>query len=104
MDHLRYYLESVKRTDVEWVEGVGTVVRHTEYFPGMLERAQYLHKTKQYGDRELPLLMYVPGILIEAWCQKHGITFATFGRSPELKKRFINDPDLSLWRVWGGRA
>jgi hypothetical protein len=82
----------------------GVVVNHTEWFPGLLDLIAYLRSTGQYGHKDLPVLAHVPGVIIEDWCQKQRVTFDQFARDQELKNRFLNDPDNSLFRVKGGRA
>jgi hypothetical protein len=89
---------------VLWDDELGVVVNHTEWFPGLLETVAYLHNTGQHGPKDLRVLMHVPGVVIEDWCIKQRISFDDFTRSDELRRRFLNDPDLSLFRVWKGRA
>ena len=40
---------------------------------------------------------------IQAWCDRHGVTFAQFMRDPKLADRFINDPDNAAFRIHTGR-
>lgn len=56
------------------------------------------------GDEDVKVLAHVPGIVIEKWLNDHGITFAEFMRSKEVRARMLNDPDLSAFRVWKGRV
>lgn len=89
---------------VLWDDELGVIVEHTEWFPGLLDAVKYLHNTRQFGHKDMPVLAHVPGVVIEDWCQKQRVSFDEFTRSDELRKRFLNDPDNSLFRVWKGRA
>jgi hypothetical protein len=90
--------------EVIYDEALGVVVQHTEWFPGLLDTVKHLHNTGQHGPKDFRCLMHVPGVVIEDWCNKQRISFDEFTRSDELRRRFLNDPDLSLFRVWKGKA
>lgn len=92
------------RNDVLWDEQLGVIVNHTEWFPGLLDTIAHLRNTRQFGDSELPVLAYVPGVVIEGWCQKQKVSFDQFTRDPKLRAQFLNDPDNALFRVKGGQA
>jgi hypothetical protein len=92
------------RNDVECNGPDGLVVRHTEWFPGLLDAVAYLRNTGQYGHKDLPVLAHVPGVVVEQWCIDQRVTFDQFTRDPALKAQFLNDPANSLFRVKGGRA
>jgi len=49
------------------------------------------------------LAMSVDGWVINDWCVKRGVTFATFMRDQKLQTQFIEDPDNAAFRVWGGK-
>jgi hypothetical protein len=52
----------------------------------------------------MPVLAHVPGILIEDYCNRNGVTFADFMRDQEHVKRFLNDPAIEHFRVKKGRV
>lgn len=49
------------------------------------------------------LAMTADAFTIQAWCDRKGVTWAQFFNTPELAKRFIEDPDNRAFRVWEGR-
>ena len=83
----------------------GVVVLHHEYgIQRALDAVKYMHNTGQFGPPDLRRLMKVPGTLIETWCQQQGVDFAEFGRSQELKNRFVNDSANSVLAHLEGAA
>jgi hypothetical protein len=49
------------------------------------------------------LAMRADTFTITAWCERKGVTWKQFFRTPELIDRFIMDPDNAAFRVWQGR-
>lgn len=56
------------------------------------------------GELEVRVLAEVPGIIVEKWCNDHGIAFDEFMRDPALQTRMLNDPELRYFRVSPGRV
>ncbi len=56
------------------------------------------------GDRDMKVLAHIPAIIVEKWCNDHGVTFQEFMASKEVRGRMLNDPDLAYFRVWQGRV
>jgi hypothetical protein len=50
------------------------------------------------------VLMKIPGVVIEAWCNQQRIAFDDFTRDEAIRRRFLNDPDLAAFRVYKGRV
>jgi hypothetical protein len=82
----------------------GFVVERTQRFDGLVDTCKALHNEGFHGTSDMRPLMSVPGVMIEAWCEKRGVTFAEFNRDAKLQSAFINDPDLSAFRIWKGKA
>lgn len=55
------------------------------------------------GSADIKVLAHVPAIVVEKWCNDHGVTFREFMGSREVRARMLNDPDLANFRVWKGR-
>lgn len=68
------------------------------------ERAQAMHKANMVGTGDMRLAASVPFVIVEQYLNKHGIGLQELGRSPEHQRRLLNDPDLSMFRVWKGRV
>lgn len=69
----------------------------------ILEHAQELHRTGQHGSKEMKLAASFPYVIVEKYCNDNNILFSEFMNSPEHKKRMLNDPALSYFRIWQGR-
>lgn len=67
------------------------------------ERAQAMQRAGLHGSSEMRLAASVPMVLIERYCNQAGILLAEFMASAEHKKRLLNDPALSHFRIWPGR-
>jgi hypothetical protein len=63
-----------------------------------------LHNEGLTGDGDMKVLAHIPDIVVEKWLNDHGITFAEFMRSKEVRAKMLNDPDLSAFRVWKGHV
>lgn len=61
------------------------------------------HNAGQVGSSEFRHAMKVDGWFIVDWCNRKGVTFAQFMRDQSLVNAFLDDPDLSAFRIWKGR-
>lgn len=68
-----------------------------------LERARALHNEGMLGGRDFKHAASLPLVLVEKYCNDHGIDLRTFMLEPEHVKRMLNDPDLSGFRIWKGK-
>lgn len=55
------------------------------------------------GELDVRVLAEVPGIIVEKWCNDHGIAFDEFMRDPSVQKRMLDDPELRAFRIWPGQ-
>lgn len=68
------------------------------------ERAQAMQAAGLHGSKDMRLAASVPMVLVERYCNQAGIELAEFNSSQEHKKRLLNDPALSHFRIWPGRV
>lgn len=80
------------------------VIERTERFDGLLDTCKAMHNEGLHGSPDMPLYAHVPGILIEDYCNRNGVTFADFMRDQAHVKRFLNDPALAHFRIAPGRV
>lgn len=71
---------------------------------GILERSKALHNEGMHGSKDMRLAASIPVVVVEKWCNDNGVKYEDLGRSPELKRRMLNDPSLGLFRIWKGRV
>ena len=101
------------RKDIEQSPGVVTTVAlqdgnlitgTTQDCAPIAERAKELHRSGYIGpSKDMRLAASVPYVLVEEYLNKNGITMREFTQSDEHKSRFLNNPEISHFRVWGGR-
>lgn len=57
-----------------------------------------------HGSSEMRHAAQLPMILVDKYCHDNGITFEEWMHNPEHVRVMLNDPSLSHFRVWKGRA
>lgn len=70
----------------------------------ILEYAKARHNEGHHGSSEMRLAASIPFVIVEKYCNDNGVTFAEFMNYEAHKKRLLNDPDLSYFRIWNGRV
>lgn len=70
----------------------------------ILERTQALAKEGYHGSSEMKHAASIPFVIVEKYCNENGVEFSEFMNSQEHKKRLLNDPANSLFRIWQGRV
>lgn len=70
----------------------------------IMERTKALHREGFHGSGDMRLAASVPMVIIEKYCNDNGIEYSDFMHSQEHKKRLLNDPANSYFRVWGGKV
>ena len=74
------------------------VSKYVEYAHGM-RTADNLSSSS-----DMKLAAEFPDVVVENYLATTGITFNEFLKNPEHIKRMLNDPALSAFRIWQGRA
>lgn len=68
------------------------------------EYCKAAHNDGAHGSADMKHVMRVDGFFIVDWCNKRGLTFAQFMRDQSIQKAFMEDPELSMFRIWKGRV
>lgn len=68
------------------------------------EEAKRKHREGEHGSREMRLAANLPDVLIEKYCNLHGIDFREWMTNPVHMKRMLSDPDLKDFRIWPGKV
>lgn len=68
------------------------------------EYAKARHNEGLVGSSEMRLAASVPFVIVEKYLNDNKITMAEFSKSQEHKKRLLNDPANSHFRIWAGRV
>lgn len=80
------------------------VVQNTQDVSPILDGCRLRQDTGAVGGSEMRHAATFPMVLIENYCNQHGITFQDWMKDKTHIKRMLNDPDLKGFRVWQGRA
>lgn len=91
-------VQSVVQLNTDGSLTTGTVQDCT----AIAEHAKARHNEGYTGSGDMRLAASVPMVMIEKYCNDNGVTYAEFARSQEHKKRLLNDPALSHFRIWKG--
>ena len=70
----------------------------------VLDEVKALQGAGAVGTGEMRHAAKVPGVVIENYCSRNGVSFQEFMQSVDHIRRLLNDPDLSGFRVWQGRV
>jgi hypothetical protein len=90
------------RTQAHIDDDTITVHRQQDVEPA-LEDAKARHNAGLFGSSDYKHAAELPFVLIENYCEQHGITFREWMANPEHVKRMCNDVSLSGFRIWPGR-
>lgn len=75
------------------------VVERVQDCEPVLESAKRLHNEGVHGSREMRHVARFPKVLVEKYCNQHGITLHEWLVNPVHAERMLNDPDLKYFRV-----
>lgn len=68
----------------------------------ILEYAKARNREGHHGSADMRLAASIPVVIVERYLHQNNITLQDFALSPEHKKRLLNDPALSHFRIWPG--
>lgn len=70
----------------------------------ILEDAKARHNAGMFGSSEMRHAARLPLVVVETYCNVHGITFEDCMNDPKHFRAMLSDPDLSAFRIWTGRV
>lgn len=76
----------------------------TEDVGGVIETCKSLHNAGFTGSNEMKHAASFPLVIVEDWCKKRGITYQQWAADNKFVREMLNDPNLSAFRIWKGRA
>ncbi len=88
------YTEQDDQIIITRAQNVGAIVDH----------AKALHNEGFHGRPDARLVATIPAVVIEHYCNTHGITYQQWCRDPDVRRRFLNDPDYGDLRIWKGKV
>lgn len=84
------------------VEDDRLIVTATQDCTPIAEHCKALHNAGVYGSSEMRHAAEIPKVMVEKYCNDHGVTFEQFMNEPVHIRRFCNDPDNKMFRIWPG--
>lgn len=66
------------------------------------EDAKARHNVGFHGSSDMKHAARIPNVVIETYCNVHGVEFSEFMQNPVHLKRVLNDPALKNFRIWPG--
>ena len=79
------------------------VTQRTQDCTAIAEHAKSLHNEGHHGSSEFRHAASIPAVIVESYCNLHGIDFSEFIQNKEHVKRLCNDPAFSHFRIWPGK-
>ena len=86
------------------LEGRDLVVQTRQDCTPIVDMARALHNEGAHGSSEMRHVARIPNVIIERYCNDHGVTYEEFCGNAEHKRRVLNDPALAHFRIWPGRV
>lgn len=92
--------------------GVGTrfieqdgrlVIGRSQDCTPIAEDAKRRQNAGEFGSGDMRHAARIPNVIVEAYMNKHGVTFEQVIADPVHMKRIVEDPDNSMFRIWKGR-
>jgi hypothetical protein len=80
-----------------------TIFRRTQDCTPIVEQCAQMRAVGNVGSSEMRWAGRIPAEQVEEYCNTHGITFREFCGNEEHVKRYMNNPDHKLLRIWTGR-
>lgn len=82
----------------------GIVVQREQYVGDIREHCIARHNEGHWGpNKDMRLMASFPPVVIEHYCNVHGVSFREFMNNPEHAKRMVNDPALADFRIHPGK-
>lgn len=86
-----------------YVDGDNLTLNRVQDVEPILSRVANMRSVGDVGTSEMKIAGIVPKVIVEAYCQKWGISLHDFMVDDAHCKRLLEDPSLSAYRVWQGK-
>lgn len=74
-------------------------VERVQDVEAVLEQAKRLHIEGKHGSKEMRHAARYPRVIVEAYCNKAGITLNEWMANPVHAQRMLDDPDLAYFKI-----
>ena len=80
------------------------IVTRSQNVGAIVDFAKAAHNEGMHGRPDARHVATIPGVVIEHYCNVRGITFRQWCTDPEVRRRFLNDPNYADLRIWKGKV
>src|SRR5690349_18336975 len=80
-----------------------TIFKRSQDCTPIVEQCKEMQAIGAVGSSEMRWAGRIPKAEVEKYLNDNGIDFAEFCQNPVHVKRYLNNPDHSLLRIWTGR-
>lgn len=70
----------------------------------ILDYAKRQHNEGHHGSADMKHAARIPNVIIERYCNDHGIEFSECMNNRDHMRAMLNDPSLSGFRIWKGNV
>ena len=88
-------------TDFVLQDGNLVVGRQQDITP-FIEAAKLQRTEGVVGTSDIKFAGRIPDVEVEKYCNENGVSYSEFVSNPVHVKRYMNDPNNKLLRVWTG--
>lgn len=81
-----------------------TIVHRTQNVGAIVDYAKACHNEGFTGTKDIKVLATIPPVVIEHYLNVHGITMHQWCNDPDVRRKFLNDPDYGDLRIWKGKV
>lgn len=81
-----------------------TVFERVQDCEPIMERTKALHNEGHHGSSEMKHAAKIPKVLVEKYCNLHGISFREWLGNEHHIRAMLNDPALKAFRIWPGKV
>lgn len=86
-------------------DGTGDITfETTQDAKPIMEDAKARQAAGFVGSSDMKHAARLPMVAIDAYCNKHNITFGEWCKEKKHIRAMLNDPALSYFRIWTGRV
>lgn len=85
-------------------EGDQLLITRTQNVGAIVDRAKALSNEGFTGRNGARVVASIPPVVIEHYLNVQGKTMHDWMTDPDLRKKFLNDPDYGDLRIWKGRV
>jgi hypothetical protein len=81
----------------------GAVIVRAQQVGAIVDQCKALSNEGFHGLSDFKHVARIPNVVVEHYCNTHGVSFQEFTRNPEHMRRIVNDPAFADLRIAPGK-